>query len=393
MQGTMHAQSEPATHSSLDLQLGVLRHLPTPVVALSPSRKTVFFNRAAEGVIRSPDTLQTPTNILGQEPVELWIQLLHNLAWEVVLDELVEAQKDAISAGTDRPVHEVDAVVSNTSLTFDKRSFRILLSILTADDGNYFLLSFERSAQTEKKVMSGGEGQISSNDEHSVLPNRVWHDTGIDGGRDINRIKKAVFDSSNVMGFILTVDEKFYLANKKTREVLGDVMGEAEGCDGLSLREKIDIWDENFTRQLEPAEFPGMTLVRAKKPFTDYRYGFTHTKTGDRIVMNVSGECLYDDDTGEFMGGICWCRDLQKYSEFLSDQQQRTLESHETICNLMPHLVWTTTTCGSCDWFSQRVRQEMHVNEATTKRSAVVRLHGYEQRRIDWIRLPTRHPP
>ncbi|PMD19299.1 hypothetical protein NA56DRAFT_690619 [Hyaloscypha hepaticicola] len=354
MQGKMYAQSEPARQSNLYLQQAVLRHLPTPVVALSTSRKAVFFNRAAGRVIGSPDTLQTSTNILGQEPVELGIKLLHNLTWKVVLDELVEAQKDAISTGTDCPVHEVDAVISNTNLTCDERNFRILVSILTADDGNYFLLSFERSAQTEKKAMSGGEDQISSNDEHPVLPTMVRHDTVIDGGRDINRIKKAVFDSSNVMGFILTVDEKFYLANKKTREVLGDVMGEAEGCDGLSLREEVDIWDENFMRLLEPAEFPGMTLVRARKPFTNHRYGFTHTKTGDRIVMNISGECLYDDDTGEFLGGICWCRGLQKYSEFLSDQQQRTLESHETICNLMPHLVWTTTTCGSCDWFSQR---------------------------------------
>ncbi len=363
----MYAQREPARHSNVDLQLEILRHLPTPIVALSPSRKAIFLNRAAGRVIGSLDTLQTSTNIPGQEPVELGIKLLHDLTWNVVLDELVEAQKYVISSGTDCPVHEVDAVVSNTHLTSDERNFRILVSILTADDGNYFLLSFEQSAKTEKKVLSGREDQMSSNDEHPVLPNRVRHDTVIDGGRDINRVKKAVFDSSNVMGFILTVDQKFYLANKKTREVLGDVMGEAEGCDGLSLREKIDIWDENFTRLLEPAEFPGMALVKARKPFTNYRYGFTHTKTGDRIVMNISGDCLYDDDTGEFMGGICWCRDLQKYSEFLSDQQQRTLESHETICNLMPHLVWTTTTCGSCDWFSQRVRQEMHIKKQRLK--------------------------
>jgi hypothetical protein len=156
MQGKMYAQSEPARHSNLDLQLAVLRHLPTPVVALSPSRKAVFLNRAAGRVFGSPDTLQT-TNILGQEPVELGIKLLHNLTWNVVLDELVKAQKEAISTETDCPVHEVDAVVSNTNLTCDERDFRILVSILTADDGNYFLLSFERSAQTEKKVMSGGE--------------------------------------------------------------------------------------------------------------------------------------------------------------------------------------------------------------------------------------------
>jgi hypothetical protein len=73
----------------------------------------------------------------------------------------------------------------------------------------------------------------------------------VDGRRDIHRIKKAVFDSSNIASFILTVDEKLYLANKKTREVLGDFMGGAEGCDGSSLRERLEIWDEHFTRPLE----------------------------------------------------------------------------------------------------------------------------------------------
>jgi hypothetical protein len=220
--------------------------------------------------------------------------------------------------------------------------------------------SFERSAHIEKKVIPHDEDQIVLPDgEHSVTPNGVRHDVVVESRRDIHRIKKAVFDSSNIAAFILTVDEKFYLTNKKTRELLGDVMGGAEGCDGLSLRRKLEIWDEHFTRRLEPSEFPGLRLVRAKKPFTDYRCGFMHAITGDRVVMNVSGECLYDDDTGEFMGGICWCKDLQEYSDFLREQQQRTLESHETICNLMPHLVWTTTTEGVCDWFSQRVRQEV----------------------------------
>jgi hypothetical protein len=50
-----------------------------------------------------------------------------------------------------------------------------------------------------------------------------------------------VFDSSNVAGLILALDEKFYLTNKKTRELLGDFMDEAEGCGGLSLRGRLEI--------------------------------------------------------------------------------------------------------------------------------------------------------
>jgi hypothetical protein len=375
----MHAQSEPARHSDLDLQLAVLRHLPTPVLVLSPSRKAVYLNQAAERVFGSPGPIQSPgESIIGQSPAELGVKLLYNRIWNVVLDKLVLAQEEATSKGNEAPVHELDVLVSNTSLTYEQKHFRILVSILTADDGLHYVLSFERSAHIEKKLIPHQDDQISFPDGgYSVTPNRLPHDAAVDGRRDIARIKRAVFDSSNVAGFILTVDEKFYLTNKKTREVLGDVMGGAEGCDGLSFRGRMEIWDENFTKRLDTTEFPGMRLVRAKKPFTDYRCGFTHAVTGDKVVMNVSGECLYDDDTGEFMGGICWCRDLQEYSDFLSEQKQRRLESHETICNLMPHLVWMTTPDGFCDWYSQRVRLYASVLLKVADNLTVVRVHGH----------------
>jgi hypothetical protein len=117
----------------------------------------------------------------------------------------------------------------------------------------------------------------------------------------------TVFDSCNFAAFILSADEKFYLANKKTREFLGDVMGGAEGCEGVSLRSRLEVWDEHFTRRLDQSEVPGVRLVREKIPFVNYRCGFVHAMTGVRIAMNVSGECLYGDDTGEFVGGVCWC--------------------------------------------------------------------------------------
>ena len=171
----------------------------------------------------------------------------------------------------------------------------------------------------------------------------------------------TVFDSCNVAAFILSADEKFYLANKKTREFLGDVMGGAEGCEGVSLRSRLEVWDEHFTRRLDQSEVPGVRLVREKTPFVNYRCGFIHAMTGVRIAMNVSGECLYDDDTGEFVGGVCWCRDIQEYSDFLNDRQQQRLKSHETNCNLMPHLVWTATPDGYCDWYSERVSSPRHL--------------------------------
>ncbi len=306
----------------------------------------------------SPDPIQSAgKGILGRGPAELGIKLLYNRIWKVVLDKLVSAQDEANSEGNEAPVHELDAVVLNTSLAYERRHFRILVSILTAKDGLHYMLTFEQSALIEKKSIPHRDDQISfPNVGHSVTPNGLPHDAAVTGRRHIARTKKAAFDGSNVAGFILTVDDNFYLTNKKMREVLGDIIGEAQGHDGLSFRARMEIWDENFTKRVDTTEFPEMRLVKAKKPFADYRWGFVHAVTGDRIVMNVSGECVFDDDTGEFVGWICWCRHPQEYSEFLKERNQRRLESHETICNLMPHMVWTTEPGGFCDWYSQRVR-------------------------------------
>jgi len=114
----MHAQSELAGYSSIGLQLAVLRNLPTPVVVLSPARKASFANRAAERLVGSPDPIQSPgRGILDQGPAELGIKLLYNRIWNVVLDKLVSVQKQASSEGKEQPVHEVDIMVLNSSLT------------------------------------------------------------------------------------------------------------------------------------------------------------------------------------------------------------------------------------------------------------------------------------
>ena len=58
-----------------------------------------------------------------------------------------------------------------------------------------------------------------------MTPNgNVARDLILNGRRDIFRIKKELFGSCIVVGFILSMNEKFYLTNKKTREMLGDVI-------------------------------------------------------------------------------------------------------------------------------------------------------------------------
>jgi hypothetical protein len=153
---------------------------------------------------------------------------------------------------------------------------------------------------------------------------------------------------------MISADMKFYLANKAAREVFGQAIGGPEGLNGQPFRDSLEVWDETFTRPLEPREFPGMRLILAKAPYKDFRCAYAYPGSGNRITISVNGECLHDEETNEFLGGICWFKDSQRYSEFTMQQQNQMLQSHETICNIMPHLVWTSTPGGWCDWFSDR---------------------------------------
>src|ERR1700761_7642067 len=117
----MHRQTNASTHSSIDLQLAILRSLPTPVLVLSPSRTAVFANKAAEKLLGNADPIQSSTpRIPDQTLIGLRIKLLHNLQWDMVLDALVSAQNLANNDGNESTVHEVDALVSHEGLNHEK---------------------------------------------------------------------------------------------------------------------------------------------------------------------------------------------------------------------------------------------------------------------------------
>lgn len=400
--------------SSMDLQLAVLQQLPSPILVLSSLRTAVYANHAAQRLLCIPDSIQQP-RIRGRCLDELGIKLMYNRVWDVILDTLLADYNRAIENGPVSPglenetlVHEMDIKVLSPENEFGHKSSKAFISILTVETGNHFILSFEDSASVEKapaqaSYLPGGRPpptpassmeRVPQTTEASDFPDENYpsRDTFIPNGmppmsppvseyseysedpkilssfdippdttaetsKMISKLKTSIFDSCDVAGFILSEDEQFYLTNKKLRQQLGDVMGGARGCGGSSLRGRLEVWDEYFTRKLQPAEYPGVRLVRAPRTtFQNYRCGFVHAITGEKVVMNVSGEFLYDDTTGEFVGGICWCRELQDYSDFVRDQQERDLLSHKTICNSMPHMVFTTRTDGACDWFSDQVK-------------------------------------
>ncbi|PQE19243.1 hypothetical protein CJF30_00007597 [Rutstroemia sp. NJR-2017a BBW] len=343
-------ESMPGAYgNSIDLQLAILRYLPTPVVTLDERRKIIWTNRKADALFGGRGPLQCCNNgVIGKALQELGVEPISNDSWDSVFDKEESTRFGASTSrheGLESTPGGVEVVLNNPKLNDSEKHYRIGIEVLSADYGYLFILSFEQMLYTERPTSNLESISPATPQTNSKMRTEP---------RNIRALKEGVFDSTNTPGFILTADEQFYLGNRKVREIIGDMMGGADGCEGAVFREGLEIWDENYVRRLEPDEYPGTRVVRTREPVKNFRCGITHSSTGERLTMVITCECLYDGDTGEFLGALCWCEQLQEYEEYLLQEQERGLKSHETICNLMPHLVWTTTVDGGADWYSTR---------------------------------------
>jgi PAS domain S-box-containing protein len=113
------------------------------------------------------------------------------------------------------------------------------------------------------------------------------------------------------------------------------------------------VWTEDFSRQLDPSEYPISVLIRTETPFSGMRVGMK-SDDGSKIVFDMLGEAIRDDHTGEFLAGVVTCRDVTKLQQEIDQIKAADQERFRLICDTMPQLVWTTTPEGMHDFFNSR---------------------------------------
>ena len=168
----------------------------------------------------------------------------------------------------------------------------------------------------------------------------------------ISRMKNAVFDIAQFPGFLFTAGEEIYFPNNAARHLTGqfdDCMLE----HGHQILARLDVYDENYTKTLDINEHPVIKLIRTRKNFKEEKYGFCDP-TGKRVWLDLSGDCLYDELTGEFLGGVVWCRDVTDYTEMIAQQRRQIERGFEDKLDFMPNLSWTASSSGHADYFSRR---------------------------------------
>jgi len=153
----------------------------------------------------------------------------------------------------------------------------------------------------------------------------------------IARMKDAVLDAMEIPVFALWHDGSIGIANRAARD-LQPPDRNAKNSEPESFASRYNIWTEDFSRLLTEDEVPIVRLLKNKKALPSQRIG-TFSATGNKIVFDTCGEGIYDDETGEFIAGLVWLRDITEYEEKLVTQQETNELRFMTMCDSMPQLV------------------------------------------------------
>lgn len=105
----------------------------------------------------------------------------------------------------------------------------------------------------------------------------------------------------------------------------------AEGVDMLG---NWVCYNEDFSRRLEQHEFPIAVLLDTQTPFSGMRVGM-YQPDGTRVVFDILGEVIRDEETREFLAGVVTCRDVTSMAKEIDQMKVRDLERFKMICDIV----------------------------------------------------------
>ncbi|KAH7027702.1 uncharacterized protein B0I36DRAFT_247629 [Microdochium trichocladiopsis] len=184
-------------------------------------------------------------------------------------------------------------------------------------------------------------------------PPRLSHSSTPSALLKLTVIKDALLDNTEMPILAMWKDGTAPVLNRAARELIKDSRATAS-TDGLDLLAHWDVWTEDFSRMLTADEFPINVLLREQTPFSGMRVGMINRRTDSKIIYDMLGEIITDDETGEVVAGVVTCRDVTPLTNEITQIKEADEERFQVICDSMPQMIWTTTPDGMHDYFNNR---------------------------------------
>jgi len=167
------------------------------------------------------------------------------------------------------------------------------------------------------------------NKEEGVGTPSVLHKT--------TKMKDAILNSMEIPVCAMWKDQSLAFPNKAAMRVIQTATGHVTE-DAYNVLSGFKCWTEDFSRELNEDEYPLVELCRTQKPFKSQRIGFKDPTKGN-TVYDCSGECYYDEKTGEFLAGMIALKDVTEYTSLLKSQSEVNEQQFELICHTTPNMV------------------------------------------------------
>lgn len=254
---------------------------------------------------------------------------------------------------------------------------RMTIASLSLSDESIYMLTFERPEPSPSNNVGLSRLQLSSRNGSSTSLNNprghqsisrsgtlrsgTFSSASVESEAHLQtrfaELRDAIYFNESSAGFLLSADETFcypsYTGSKDVTPVEIDDVG--------LFFDSWDLWDEHFNARLLLSEYPSIWLNRHRTKWKNRRYGLI--ESGAKLIIETSGDPLYDSDE-DYIGGVVWVRTLGEYNEVIARDLEDTLADFKTICDRLPHILWTTNPQGMVDYFSQSWYEFTGLSEA-----------------------------
>ena len=157
------------------------------------------------------------------------------------------------------------------------------------------------------------------------------------------RMKDAMLNSTDIPLFAMWKDASLGFPNKAASNLMAKSF-DPTNDDTYDPLSRFEMYTADFSRKLQPEQFPITELVRTQKPFRNRRYGGVDS-AGRRMVWEISGKGIHDE-SGEFIAGMISIKDVTRYTDAIKEETERNETQFQVICDAIPEMLWRTTADG-----------------------------------------------
>lgn len=155
----------------------------------------------------------------------------------------------------------------------------------------------------------------------------------------MSRMKDAMIETMEFPVIAMWEDQSVCLLNQGIYDLMY-YDGDRNAVATLEILSNFRLFTEDFERELEIHEFPLSQLVREKKPFSKITFGLIDARKKRRILQ-ASGDCVFNKETGEYQAGICTVTDVTWLHDLIRSQSEQNDKQFQLICETLPQMVWT----------------------------------------------------